>query len=185
MRPYAVTIPAGSVEEFAVVGDYIRLKTASVPVQFVVEETGESIELEQGDAANLSAFKRVKVMHFSGANQAIVFYVGNGTSADSAKVGGSVAVSQLPVAAVVQSAPAVGTASVQMLAANLARKLLLLQNGNAAAKVWVNLAGAAASSADGVLLAPGASLLLDVCCPTAAIFAISDTAGAALVVVEG
>ena len=79
MRAYAVTIPAGSVEEFAVIGDYIRLKAAGVSVSFTVEEIGESVELEQGDAANLSRFRRLKVRHASGADQAIVFYIGNGT----------------------------------------------------------------------------------------------------------
>lgn len=191
MKPYAVSIPAGSVEEFAVVGDYIRLKTAAVPVSFTVEETGESIELEQGDAANLSAFKRVKVAHKDAAAQAIVFYVGNGTSADSAKVGGSVSVASVPdvksaPAAYAQTAPVVGVASGQLLAAKADRRFLLVQNKHASQSIWINLAGAAATTAGGVLLAPGASLLLDQAAPNGAINAIGETGdNAAVVVVEG
>ncbi|MHB1430404.1 MAG: hypothetical protein ACYCVW_17105 [Rhodocyclaceae bacterium] len=189
MRPYAVTIPAGSVEEFAVVGDYIRLKTASVPVQFVVEETGESIELEQGDAANLSKFRRVKVLHADAAQQAIVFYVGNGTSADSSKVGGSIGISSMPAVAVAmtQTANAVGVASAQLVAANAARRFLLIQNTDAAANVFLNVAGAAAVLDQGIKLPPGASVLFDVATPSGAVFAIASaaTAAGAVVVVEG
>lgn len=187
MKPYAVSIPSGSVEEFAVVGDYIRLKTAAVPVSFTIEETGESIELEQGDAANLSAFKRVKVAHKDAAAQAIVFYVGNGTSADSAKIGGSIAVASTPSPAVpyTQTAPAVGTASGLLVAANAARRVLLVQNNSTGGQnVFLNLAGGAATTG-GVKLAPGASLVLDVATPSGAVNAIADAAGAVVVVVEG
>lgn len=189
MRPYAVTIPAGSVEEFAVVGDYIRLKTASVPVQFVIEETGESIELEQGDAANLSQFRRVKVSHGEAVDQSIVFYVGNGTSADSAKVGGAIDVASLPAGAVAmtQTANAVGVASAQLVAANASRRLLMIQNNDAAADVFLDVTGAAAVLNQGVKLGPGDSLTLDVWTPSAAVFAIASvaTAAGAVVVVEG
>lgn len=189
MKPYAVSIPAGSVEEFAVVGDYIRLKTAAVPVSFTIEETGESIELEQGDAANLSAFKRVKVAHKDAAAQAIIFYVGNGTSADSAKVGGSVSVSSTPapVTTFTQAGATVGIASAQLLAANAARRFLMVQNNDATAIVYLNLTGAAAAVAGGVNLSPGGSLVLDVALTGAAINAIANvaTAAGAVTVVEG
>lgn len=187
MKPYKTTIPAGGVEEFAVVGNYLRLKSAGVPVVFTVEETGESIELEEGDAANLSDFKRVKVSHADVAAQSIIFYVGNGTSADSSKIGGSIAIASTPSPAVAftQAAPGVGVASAELLPANADRRFLLVQNTSTGGQnVFLNLAGAAATTG-GVKLAPGASLVLDVATPSAAINAIADAAGAAVAVVEG
>jgi len=100
-------------------------------------------------------------------------------------VSGAVAITH-PVGAMTQAAPVVGVASVQILAANPARRFLMVQNNDAAANVFVNVAGAAASAATGIKLSPGASLMLDVCTPSAAIFAIASAAmTGALVVVEG
>lgn len=193
MKQITLKIAANSTEQISVVGDYVRIKTASVPVHIEAMDGQVDARMEQGDALNLKPFQRLSVSHDGAGEQEITLLIGNGTSADSAKVGGSmsisslpaVTVSALPVAAMVQTAPAVGVASGLLVAANAARKFLMVQNNSASQDVCLNLAGAAATLAGGVKLAPGASLVLDVCCPSAAIYAIADAAGASVVVVEG
>jgi len=188
MKQITLKIAAGSAEEIGVVGDYVRIKTASVPVRIESESGQVDATIEEGDALNLKPFTRLRVSHSDAAEQTLTLLIGNGTSADSSKVGGSLAVASMPATAeaMTQAAPVVGVASVQILAANPARRFLMVQNNDPAADVYVNVAGAAASAATGVKLAPGASVVLDVCTPSAAIFAIASAVmTGALVVVEG
>lgn len=186
MKSITLKISPGVPESIAIVGDYIRLKSAGVPVRIQSESGDVDATVEQGDALNLEPFSRVIVSHADAAEQTVTMLIGNGTSADSAKVGGSVAVSYMPATAqaMTQSAPAVGLASAQILAAKPDRRFLMLQNKHASAKIHVNLTGAAAAAADGIMLSPGASLVLDVCVPSGAITAISDVDAITITAVE-
>lgn len=105
-------------------------------------------------------------------------------AASAVTVSGTVPV-VLPVVPFTQTNPAVGIASGLLVAANAARKFLMVQNLSVSQDVVLNLAGGAAVLASGVKLAPGASLLLDVATPSGAINAIASAAGAVVVVVEG
>lgn len=188
MKSITLKIAPGVTEDMALVGDYVRVKTASVAVRIRDTHSNVDATVEQGDALNLKPFSRLRVSHSDAAEQTIELLIGNGTSSDSARVGGSVEVSKLPASAVAmtQAAPVVGVASVQILAANTARRFLMIQNTDPAAIVYVNIAGAAASAATGVKLAPGDSMTLDVYAPSAAIFAIASAVmSAPLIVVEG
>lgn len=183
MKPINLKIAAGSAEEIAVVGDYVRVKTASVPVRIEVENGEADDTIEQGDALNLKPFTRLRVSHSDAAEQTIVLQIGNGTSADSSKVGGSIEVSAMPAAAVpVTQTPVVTGADAQVLAANATREFLRLQN-TGAVDVFVTYDGSAATAA-GIKISPGGSELYDVRLPAGAVRAYSASAGA-LVVVEG
>lgn len=188
MKPITLKIAPGTSEEIAVTGDYVRVKTASVPVRIEAENGEADDTAEQGDALNLKPFTRLRVSHSDAAEQTITLQIGNGTSADSARVGGRVDVQSLPATAgpMTQAAPAVGLVSTQILAANASRRFLEIQNNDPAADVYVNLAGDPASAATGIKLAPGDAKILDVRVPDAAIFAIASAAMTGpLVVVEG
>lgn len=186
MKSITLKIAAGNPEDIGVSGDYVRIKSASVPVRIEAENGQVDATIEEGDALNLKPFTRLRVSHADAAEQTVTLLIGNGTSADSAKVGGSVAVSYMPATAqaMTQSAPAVGLASAQILAAKPDRRFLMLQNKHASAKIHVNLTGAAAAAADGIMLSPGASLVLDVCVPSGAITAISDVDAITITAVE-
>lgn len=203
MRPYKLRIPAGEQVEIIAPGNYLRVKSAAVPVLMQSPENSEEAELDQGDAIELSPFNRLLLSHSDAAEQTVIVYIGRGTSMVSSQVGGSVTVSgtvevandtgnplptvATPAVAMSQAAATVGVASAQLLAAKPARKFLMVQNNDATANVYLNLSGAAATVEGGVKIAPGGSLLLDVATPSAAITAIADvaTAGNAVTVVEG
>ena len=79
----------------------------------------------------------------------------------------------------------VTNASVEHLATNAARRFLLVQNKDGAGNIWIGF-GAAVTTANGVQIAPGGSLLVDGFCPSDAIYAIGDIASNAnVVMVEG
>lgn len=186
MKQITLKIAAGQAEDIAVVGDYVRIHSTSVQVRVEDDANGVDATIEQGDALNLRPFSRLRVSHADAAEQTVTLLIGNGTSADSSKVGGAVAVSSMPATAqaMTQSAPAVGLASAQILAAKEDRRFLMLQNTHASAKIHVNLTGAAAAAANGIMLSPGASLVLDVCVPSGAITAISDVDAITITAVE-
>lgn len=184
MRQITIIVKTGSSEEIAVVGDYVRIKSALVPVRIRDSLGALDATVESGDALNLKPFERLRVSHSDAADQTIVLFIGNGTTADGAKVGGTVSVSGVVNnGAVSQTSPVVTNASGLLLAAKATRKMVLIQNKDAGGNVYVNYAGVAASVANGIKIAPGAAMLLDVVAPTADIFAFGDIASNANVTV--
>jgi hypothetical protein len=190
MRPYVQKIAAGAREDYPVKGDYIRLKTASVPVTFEGRDSGFKVTLEQGDSVRLKEFQAVIVSHGDAAEQTVTFYVGNGESLDSSQVGGSVQVSNFPASAPSQVSPAnsnptVTSASAQLLAANAARKFLLIQNKDSVGRIYLNFGAGAATVANGLVLEPGEEFAPGII-PVNAIQAIGDKASNAnITVLEG
>lgn len=199
MRAITLKIAPGQSQDVAVSGDYVRVKTAGVSVRIEAGLGAVDATVEQGDALNLKPFESLKISHASGVDQTITLLIGNGTSADSAKVGGAIEVTKLPAIneisklptppaqafAFAQAAPAVGLASAVIRAAKADRRFLMIQNKHATAKIHINLTGAAAAAADGILLSPGAAMVLDVCVPNAEITAISDVDLITVTVAEG
>lgn len=189
MKPYTLVLPVGQPIDLAVVGDYVRLKGALVPVVVRCEETGESVELEPGDDARLTRFTRISVMHASGTQQSIVLYVGNGTSAGSSKVGGSVSVSgdvsNVPKAGTIygKSVATVGTSSTQVRNVDELRRYWFMQNVGATT-IYVQINGTAVIG-NGIKLLPNDSFVFDAYVPTDTFYAISDAAGGLLSWIEG
>lgn len=202
MRPYKIKIAPGSAYELSAVGDYVRIKSASVAITVEAPEQNESAEMEQGDDATLSAFSRLRLSHADAAEQSVTVYIGKGTRAGSSKVGGaisvvggsisvvggSISVSNIPAngGAFANTGKTVINASAQLLAANASRRFLLIQNKDPGGNIWVTLDGSAATEGNGVKIVPGGSLILDSYAPTGAIYAIGDIASNAnIVTVEG
>lgn len=77
-------------------------------------------------------------------------------------------------------------ASAQLIAANAARRYLLVQNKDATGRIWLNFGAGAATQANGIKLEPGETYEREFAVPTQAIQAIGDAASNAnIVVVEG
>lgn len=78
---------------------------------------------------------------------------------------------------VTQAAVAVNNASGVLLAANAGRSYLFVQNKSATGTIWINLAGVAATQANGIRLEPGESYELSgLSCPAGDVRAIGDIA---------
>lgn len=185
MRQLTVSVPAGSTVEIGARGDWVRLKSASVAVRLEDPEKQHWLDLDEGDAVNLKPFNRLKLSHASGSDQLVTLLIGDGTTSDSAKVGGTVSIGDAQ-GAWSQSTVTVTNASGQLVAANAARRVLGVFNQSATGTVYLNLSGDAATVAGGVRLLPGESLLIDSYPPTEAVYAIGDIASNGnIIVVEG
>lgn len=190
MRQITLKVQAGKVEEIAVDGDYVRVKSAGVPVRIEAETGQVDATIEQGDALNLKPFKRLRVSHSDAAEQTITLMVGNGTSADSAKVGGSLSISG-DVSAVQKTGQIYYQGNYAINAANTAtrpvlvgRRYLFLQNVGLT-NIFIKI-GSAAVLNQGIKLVPDASFVMDSYCVwDGNVNAISDAAGGNLTVIEG
>lgn len=132
-----------------------------------------------------AVFDKVEIS--SAAAQTVKFTAGSAEAGAASAVSISGDVSTVGKnAAFVHSGPAVIPVSSQVLAANPARRFLLIQNNDASATVFLNLSGGVASLNNGLKLSPGASAVFDVVVPTGGIVAISDgvIAGGLLAIIE-
>mgnify|MGYP001457245525 CR=1 FL=1 len=138
------------------------------------------LECTMGDIADPSpAFDRVQV-EATGADT-VTIGIGNGQARYNR--GGQSNVTVLNVnGPFAQAAATVTNASAQLIAASATRRYALIQNKDVTGNIWVNLAGAAATTANGIKIGPGGSLEIPSFAPTGAIFAIGDIASNANIV---
>ena len=130
------------------------------------------------------SFDRVQIT--SATTQALQFVIRLGADAFYDKPPTGSVVVQNVNGAFSQAQKTVTNASAQMLAANTARRYLLIQNKDASGDIYLNLTGAAATTANGILVPAGGSLELQGFVCTGAVFAIGSIASNANVVsVEG
>lgn len=206
MRIHTLKIAPNSNFELAANGDYVRVRQSSVDLIIENQESGERIEVSQGDDFEFTPFKNLRISHNDGADQTVKLIISKGKKAGSAQVGGSVTVSgaiALDTATLnalenislntVEPVRATGSntqktvtnASASLLAANATRKYLLIQNKDASGDIYINF-GAAATTANGLKIAAGASYELNSTILTAGIFAIGTIASNPnIVVIEG
>lgn len=83
------------------------------------------------------------------------------------------------------TAPAVTNADSQVLAANAARRYLMVQNQDSTANVYLRFGGAANVGAGSIKLPPGGYLELAGYCSTDSLHAVADQVTAAVTAVEG
>jgi len=192
IRNLTINIKTGQKEELPIRGDGLRLVSASVPIFFKSIDGEMDFYLEQGEQAIFDdkSFRRMQVWHESGADQAVIITVSEGSKFNGAKISGAVTINGTvqpePIRAVgSNTAKTVTNASESMLAANAARKYLLIQNKDASGDVYINF-GAVATMANGLKIAAGQSYELNNAQLTAEVFAIGSIASNAnIVVIEG
>lgn len=187
MREFTLSIPAGEEVDLFAPGDYIRIKSAAVPVVVENRDAGDKVELSDGDDARLNRFNHLALSHASASVHVVKVMIGAGTSVGSARIGGSIAVSSLTPSRFTGSntQKTVTTASALLVAANANRAYLLIQNKDATGNIWIAF-NASATPANGVKLGPGQSYELNCNIPTAVVYAIGDVASNSnVVVVEG
>lgn len=189
MSHYSNTLGAGGVWEIAEAGRFFRLMSAAGPVRVTFYRNGSHVsEIDNVQAGFWREalpkmlnegidFDCVRIQDRSGGSNALEVMI------DMERIG----YDRMSISGSVQIAPAGGTptqASVTvanssglLLAANATRKYLLIQNKSGTGAIFLNFAGAAATTANGVRLGPGQSYESSAAwIATAAINAIGDIA---------
>lgn len=196
MKPtniYTFDLAANGPYRLLVAGEYFKILSATGPVD-VQSDFGRLNSLVTGQGLAKNPFSSLYFTDVSGAPNTLRILVGDSDFIDG--VTGDVNVQNFPALQLVsvqnnqgafaQAQETVTNASTVMLAANAARRYLLIQNNDATGIIYVNLTGAAATALNGVKLGPGASLEIPNFAPTAAITAIGSLATQSNVVaVEG
>lgn len=185
----STTISAGGLLKFAEEGDFFRYLEGTAAITVTFYRNGAEVSKAEGvkpgfaEDFQTGSFNEVAIQ--SATAQAIQFVtrLGNVVNYDAPPTGSVVLQN---AGAFTQAAATVTNASAQLVAANAARKYLLVQNKDTSGDIYLNLAGAAATVANGIKVGPGDSLELAEYLPTGAIFAIGSIASNAnIVVAEG
>ena len=186
MRTLTIKIAAGSTEELAVKGNYVRIRTAPYDLFLENPDTSEKVEGSQGDDFELSPFKRLKVTNTGGVDSVFKLTISQDKKAGSAPgvISGTVGVSSLvPTNSAGSNVnPVVTNVAAQLVAVNAQRKYCLIQNKDAAGNIYINFGGVA-TVANGLKIPAGGSYELNCNVLTAAISAIGDIANNTNVVV--
>ena len=190
-----LTFTAGQRVEFSEPADFFRLLTDTTSSEFdlqlfshnaVVSEafgvrTGYSERMVDG-----KQFDRFSIKALSATTLTFVTRLRSVVTYDQPPNGNVTVTSVINNGAFSQAQATVTNVSAQLVAANPQRRYLMVQNKDAAGSVFVNLAGAAATEANGILIEPGGNLELSARCPTGALFFIGDVAtNTNVVIVEG
>lgn len=177
------TFAAGESRLFALTGQYFEIIDASFPVDVTLSDFygAQRGLMKSAEASfNLKNTEFGVIQITSASAQTIRFAYGTGEAGTRRAAGAVSIVGQQ--GAYTQAAATVTSASAQLLAAKADRRYLLIQNKDAAGLLYVNLAGAAATAANGIRIGPGDSLELTSFAPIGAVFAIGDIASNANVV---
>lgn len=184
------TFTAGETKEFYDLGDFFRLMSSSaeVTVRFYFQGreifVAEGVTLGYAERFIAGQFDRFTVYSAQAQTLQFVARLGNEVSYDVPPTG-AVTISNT-AGAFTQSQKTVTNASTSMLAANAARRYLLIQNNDPGGDIYVTLDGTAATTAKGIKIAAGGSYECQGYAPTGQIFAIGSIANNPNVVtVEG
>lgn len=184
-----ITIQAGVPVPINEAGDFFRMLAATDPMDLRFyrngKEVAEALQVGAGYAEQFGeGFDRLVIESATTQNIQFTVRLGNRVFFDAPPTGN---VSVVNVrGAVTQAQKTVTNASAEMIAANTARRFLLIQNKSASGTLYLNLSGVAATTANGLQIGPGDSLSLENFVPTGAVHAIGDIASNPdVVVVEG
>lgn len=183
-------ISAGQRLEFTEASDFFRLLAAQSAVNLTFyragAEVGEALDVGAGYAETVAeGFDKVAIT--SPVEQTIQFVTRQGARVQyDTPPTGDVNVKNVN-GAFTQTAATVTNSSAQLLAANAARRYVLIQNNDASGDVFVRVDGATATAANGIKVAAGGgSLVFENYAPTGAITAIGNIASNAnVIVLEG
>ena len=185
LRDQKVRIAAGEQITLAVDADYLRIKKSNIPVRFKTKN-GDDFEIKQGDEVSIASFQYVYIKNESAVDEVIDLYTGTKERVGSAELSGAVIVTDLPPLTIeampsnngvaVQNRVSLTNVNQQILAAKASRKYLIIQNNDASAVMRVNIAGNAATAAQGFRIPAGGSFEFEGFNVTGAINCIMETA---------
>lgn len=183
------TLSAGVAVEFSEESDFFYLiDAAQADISIIFYKAGAEVAsvVNVGEGYNerfrQQSFDRVRIESTAGGAVHFVTRLGNDVGYQKAPTG-EITLGQ---GTFTNTAKTVTTASASLVAANTARRYLEIQNKDAAGSIFVNVAGVAATTANGRKIGPGESWALLGYVPTGEVFAIGDAASNAnIVVIEG
>lgn len=180
------TIQAGATVEFFEPGNFFRLLDTQAAVTVAFYNNGAQVALSESvlegyaEKFNDGQFDRIRITSATTQTIQYVVRLGNEVHYDQPP-NGQVTVTNTG-GAFSQNQKTVTNTTGQLLAANTARRYLLIQNNDASGDVYVTLDGTAATTAKGIKIAAGGSYECQNFCPTGAINAIGSIASNANVV---
>lgn len=97
LRTYALRILPNVKEEFAIRGNTVRVVTSAVPLYFEARDGSSAFFIEEGEQVQFSEviFTQFDIYHLGVTEVSIVLAVGEGAELNSAKVAGSVKITNL------------------------------------------------------------------------------------------
>jgi hypothetical protein len=190
MLTTSIVIGAGQSVKFSDLGNFVRVLSAAEPVTVRTFRNGQVLTEAAGVSGGYAEqfeidkpFNEVEIYSATAQTVQIAIRLGQVVYFDQAPTGTANIVAQVPAKATGSNTQkTVTNASASLLAANTAREYLLIQNKDASGNLYINF-GAAATFANGVLIPPKGTLILDSNMLTAEIFAIGDIASNANIVV--
>lgn len=193
MEILTINIAAGETKPYAIGGNYFEIVDAVSAIDVVLT----ALETQQEDSmrgALAGSYAKTQFSNFSitsAAAQTIRVLVSS-REGGTRRLSGSVTVTndlnvtvKNTAGAFTQSEPAITNAASTPIAANAARRYLLVQNNDNTANLRVTLDGSVPTAAHGIKITPGGSLELAGFVPTGAVKVIADQPTAVVTVVEG
>lgn len=180
---YDFAIPAGQSRQLQASGSFFRVMTATGLLEVIGDTFGSLYPLDVGQGLRGQEYTSLTLKNRSGSTITGTILVTDGEFIDT-KLTGSVAVTNNG-GVFSMSAFSLTTASVVLLAENLNRRYLLVQNNSASNALYVRLDGQAATATSGLRIASGGSLEIFNYVPTSAITGFGSSLGTAVIVSEG
>jgi hypothetical protein len=182
---YPLVVPGGGSYRLLVSGQYFKILSATAAVK-VQADFGTLDGIIAGQGLENTPFSYLMITNKSGADNTLSIIIGDENFVDG--MSGNVAISkgcQAISNAFVNAAATVTTSSSQIIAVNLVRQYLLIQNKDASGNIYISF-GTAATVAAGIKIPPGGAFELPGTVSSQAIFAIGDLANNAnIVTLEG
>lgn len=184
-QKYTLDVPANGALRLPVSGKFIRVISCLGAFDLATEKVNlQNVGI--GDGFKDKPFTWFNLKDRSGAVNTITVVVSDEEFLNAPATSTSITqAAQVQTASMAHTAPAVGVATGQLVAANTARKYLLVQNVGAVA-IWVRFGAAAAvTAAPSIRIPAGGDREWDSIGATQAVQAIAEAAGASVTVVEG
>lgn len=173
MRRFKLNLPAGQLVPLTVRGDYLRVISGSAEFQ-IQPDTSHSLSGMQSGMAYTTdkTFNELKLT--SDVTQDVEIMAGLGRVDDNrSSISGTVDTASKG-ATVASSGETVGTSAVEILAADVQRRGVIIQNLDSAANIYIG--GSGVTTGSGLKVEPSGFLVLDKA-PQGAIYAIATAAG--------
>lgn len=182
MRDFEFTINANSQDPRVAIGDFIKIKTASIELRIIAETHDgrvlADLKMSEGSQVSLpEKYHTIRVENTTGSSTTAVLILGNGEVSDN-QLSGNVSVSNAVSidvgAAINNNTHTVGTTAVKILSASVTRKSIFIQNRDLANSIYIGKSSV--TVANGFEIKAGESLVLDRA-PEAEVWSVSSVAG--------
>lgn len=176
----SVTLAAGVAVEYTERADFLRILESSLSdLQIIFYSQGREVARAENVGEGYSetvpeGFDRVRITSTAGSVVALVMRYGTRVGYDKPPTGTvTLANANGPFT---QTNFAITTTATQVLAANPARRYLMVQNNDAAGDIFVAVDGTTATALTGIKLSPGSAMEFVGYCPTGAVSLIGSIA---------